>query len=54
MKLDQGPTFTIFIEAELEQATNKFDKRKILGHGGHGTVFKGVIKDIPVVIKNVH
>nr|AGT16056.1 wall-associated kinase [Saccharum hybrid cultivar R570] len=51
MKLDQGLAFTIFTEAELEQATNKFDKSEILGHGGHGTVYKGVIKDISVAIK---
>jgi len=54
MKLDQGLAFTIFTEAELEQATNKFDKSEILGHGGHGIVYKGVIKDISVAIKNVH
>ncbi|KAL6626194.1 hypothetical protein ACP70R_029920 [Stipagrostis hirtigluma subsp. patula] len=52
MKSDQGLAFTVFTEAELEQATHKFDKSQILGHGGHGTVYKGIIKDnIPVAIK---
>ncbi|KAL6615320.1 hypothetical protein ACP70R_037590 [Stipagrostis hirtigluma subsp. patula] len=52
MKSDQGLAFTVFTEAELEQATHKFGKSQILGHGGHGTVYKGIIKDnIPVAIK---
>ncbi|KAL6597930.1 hypothetical protein ACP70R_046735 [Stipagrostis hirtigluma subsp. patula] len=52
MKSDQGLAFTVFTEAELEQATHKFDKSQILGHGGHGTVYKGITKDnIPVAIK---
>ncbi|CAO2184593.1 unnamed protein product, partial [Urochloa humidicola] len=52
MKSDQGLAFTVFTEAELEQATNKFEKSQILGHGGHGTVYKGIMKDnIPVAIK---
>ncbi|XP_062210578.1 putative wall-associated receptor kinase-like 16 isoform X2 [Phragmites australis] len=52
MKSDQGLAFTVFTEAEVEQATNKFDKSQILGHGGHGTVYKGIIKDsLPVAIK---
>jgi serine/threonine protein kinase len=52
MKSDQGYAFNVFTEAELDQAANKFDKSQILGHGGHGTVYKGLIKDkIPVAIK---
>uniref|UniRef100_A0A0E0IUT5 Protein kinase domain-containing protein n=1 Tax=Oryza nivara TaxID=4536 RepID=A0A0E0IUT5_ORYNI len=52
MKSDQGLAFKVFTQAELEQATNKFEKSQILGHGGHGTVYKGITKDnITVAIK---
>ncbi|CAM0946542.1 unnamed protein product [Alopecurus aequalis] len=52
MKSDQGIAFTVFTEAEVEQATKKFDKSQILGHGGHGTVYKGIINGTtPVAIK---
>uniref|UniRef100_A0ACD5V830 Uncharacterized protein n=1 Tax=Avena sativa TaxID=4498 RepID=A0ACD5V830_AVESA len=52
MKSEQGLAFRVFTEAELEQATNKFDKSQIIGHGGHGTVYKGIIDGTtPVAIK---
>ncbi|KAM0931716.1 hypothetical protein ACQ4PT_000139 [Festuca glaucescens] len=52
MKSDQGLAFTVFTEAEVEKATNKFNKSQILGHGGHGTVYKGIINGrTPVAIK---
>ncbi|KAL6858854.1 hypothetical protein ACP4OV_017856 [Aristida adscensionis] len=49
MKSKQGLSFILFTKNELEEATDKFDDRNVLGKGGNGTVYRGILNDKRVV-----
>ena len=46
---DTSRSAQIFTEKELRKATNNYDESLIIGRGGFGTVFKGVLPDNKIV-----
>ncbi|XP_057442738.1 putative wall-associated receptor kinase-like 16 [Lotus japonicus] len=46
---DSSQTAKIFTEDELKKATNNYDESLIIGRGGYGIVFKGVLPDKRIV-----
>ncbi|KAK7275529.1 hypothetical protein RIF29_16648 [Crotalaria pallida] len=46
---DPSQTFQVFTEEQLEKATNNYDESLILGRGGYGTVFKGILPNNKIV-----
>jgi len=48
-RIDSSKTTTIFNLEQHKKATNSFDESLIIGKGGYGTIFKGVLLNNKVV-----
>jgi hypothetical protein len=46
---DSSQSAHIFTEEELKKATKNYDESLIIGRGGFGTVFKGILPDNKIV-----
>ncbi|XP_057442737.1 wall-associated receptor kinase 1-like [Lotus japonicus] len=46
---DSSQTAKIFTEDELKKATNNYDESVIIGRGGYGIVFKGILPDKRII-----
>ncbi|KAM0924342.1 hypothetical protein ACQ4PT_004968 [Festuca glaucescens] len=51
MKIERDLAFTLYRREDIEAATNNFDDKEIIGEGGQGTVYKGILDGTPVAIK---
>lgn len=47
-------SFKIFSVDEMKAATNHYSEDRILGKGGHGIVYKGILKDGCEVALGLH